>query len=179
MTTTDFENNAGSSVEPKPGTTNGGSTAIRLERIEQRINEVKESAINAVLEAKGAALEAHQAAKVTQMTSDELTALHKGGTLVAIATAQDLKEVKISLLGGKESPIPNDIGMIGRINEKLDDIYKIQETKRYEEKQDKKDHENLSWTKKAVYISLFILIIAFLSLFFGILFRAHIGSILY
>jgi hypothetical protein len=129
----DFDENAGGNV-PSTSTGNGGTTIRRLDRIETTLGSVQENANEgllqareavvqareAVVQAKEAVVQAKEAATVTRETSKELTALHKGGTLVAIQTAAELKLLKVALVGGRDSLIPNDVGAVGRLTEKID-----------------------------------------------------------
>ena len=99
---------------------NAGTTIRRLDRIETSLRAVQDKASDAVTEAQEAVAQAKEAATVTRETSKELTALHKGGTLVAIQTAAELKLLKVALVGGPDSVIPNDVGAVGRLTEKID-----------------------------------------------------------
>ena len=122
----DFDENAGGNV-PSTSTGNGGTTIRRLDRIETTLGSVQANANEgllqareAVVQAREAVVQAKEAATVTRETSKELTALHKGGTLVAIQTAAELKLLKVALVGGRDSLIPNDVGAVGRLTEKID-----------------------------------------------------------
>ena len=115
----DFDENAGGNV-PSTSTGNGGTTIRRLDRIETTLGSVQANANEGLLQAREAVVQAKEAATVTRETSKELTALHKGGTLVAIQTAAELKLLKVALVGGRDSLIPNDVGAVGRLTEKID-----------------------------------------------------------
>ena len=88
---------------------NSGSTTVRLDRIETKADQASEQAKEAVVAAQAA----HAA---------------------SLRMAGELKELRVAILGGTDSVIPGDVGVLGRLTQKIDQFISAQGTQKVNEK---------------------------------------------